>query len=173
MVAAPARTFRRVPVTATATAVTPPAPEDLPIVDPALWGPHLWRFLHIASESSVCATSRKGAWDALFAAMLTGLPCPECTEHYNAWYVANPVILDARRPNLRVSVQEWVRALHNAVNVRRELPEWSAEQVLAVYGPETGGGRPAARAALAAAAAAGVGSWVITAGEAVVSSAMV
>jgi hypothetical protein len=81
-------------------------------------------------------------------------------------------VLPERGANLRTAVSEWMRGLHNAVNVRRGVPEWSAEQVLAVYGPEVGGGRVGAREALAAAAAAGVGSWVITAGEAVVRYAM-
>jgi len=173
---APVRSIRggrAIPVApAPAPLVVAPPPEELPIVDPALWGPHLWRFLHIASESSVCGPSRKGTWDALFTAMLTGLPCPECTEHYTAWYVAHPLVLPEQGADLRAAVTEWVRALHNAVNVRRGVAEWTAEQVLAAYGPTVGGGRGAAREALAAAAAAGVGSWVITAGEAVVRYAM-
>lgn len=153
--------------------VVPSPPEELPIVDPALWGPHLWRFLHITSESSVAGASRKHVWDALFAAMLTGLPCPECTEHYIAWYAAHPLVLPERGADLRAAVQDWVRGLHNAVNVRRGMPEWTEAEVLGVYGPAAGGGRVAAREALAAAAAAGVGSWVIAAGEAVVRWAMV
>ncbi len=160
-------------VTVTRTIVPPPPVEELPIVDPALWGPHLWRFLHITSESSVAGPSRKHVWDALFSAMLTGLPCPECTEHYTAWYAAHPIVLPERGANLRATVQDWVRALHNEVNVRRGVPEWTGAEVIAVYGPETGGGRAAAREALAAAGAAGVGSWVIAAGDAVVRWAMV
>jgi hypothetical protein len=160
-------------VTVTRTIVPPPLLEELPIVDPALWGPHLWRFLHITSESSVAGPSRKNIWDALFSAMLTGLPCPECTEHYTAWYAAHPLVLPERGANLRAAVQDWVRGLHNEVNVRRGVPEWTEAEVLAAYGPEVGGGRVAARAALAAAGAAGVGSWVLTAGESVVRYAMV
>lgn len=160
-------------VTVTRTVVPPPPLEELPIVDPALWGPHLWRFLHITSESSVAGPSRKHVWDALFSAMLTGLPCPECTEHYTAWYAAHPLVLPERGADLRAAVQDWVRGLHNAVNVRRGILEWTEAEVIAVYGPTVGGGRTAAREALAAAGAAGVGSWVIAAGEAVVRWAMV
>lgn len=148
--------------------------EELAIVDPVRWGPAMWRFLHIASENSAASPTRKGVWDVLLNAMLTGLPCPECTEHYTAWYVSHPFVIPARGANVQVAAREWVRGLHNAVNVRRGLPEWSAEAVEVVYGPgQEGGARGAAREALAAAEAEGVGSWVIAAGREVVARAMV
>ena len=139
-----------------------PAPAELPIVDPALWGPHLWRFLHIAAENTVPRVSRGRYWSALLTAMRTGLPCPECTEHYTAWHTGHPFVVD-RRVGLTVAARDWVRRLHNAVNVRRGVPEWTPEAVTAAYGS---GGKAGARAALDAAAAAGVGQGVIAAGRA-------
>jgi hypothetical protein len=157
-----------VPRSAPQPVVVPVAPTELAIVDPALWGPHLWRFLHIASERSVVADTRKWAWDALFAAMQTGLPCPECTEHYNTWVATMPFDVTGAS-GLRDSVRGWVQGLHNAVNLRREVPVWTPEEVTAAY---AGLGFAEARAALAAAGAAGVGSWVIAAGEQVIRRAM-
>jgi hypothetical protein len=153
---------RVVPVRATPAPAPPP---ELPIVDPALWGPHLWRFLHIAAENTVPRMSRRRYWEALLTAMRTGLPCPECTEHYVAWHTGHPFAVD-RRVGLTVAARDWVRALHNAVNVRRGVAEWTPEAVTAAYGGATGGGRAGARAALDAAAAAGVGPGVIAAGRA-------
>ena len=151
--------------------------EELAIVDPVRWGPAMWRFLHIASENSVGTRQHRRYWDALLTAMLTGLPCPECTEHYTAWHTAHPLVLAGPGRNLWRAIREWVRGLHNAVNARRGVPEWSGEAVEAAYGPGVLGDRAAtrvaAREALAAAEAAGVGSWVIAAGREVVSRAMV
>jgi hypothetical protein len=146
----------------------PPPPPELPIVDPVIWGPHLWRFLHIAAEGTVTRANRRRFWDALLGAMRTGLPCPECTEHYTAWLAGHPFVVD-RRVGLTVAARDWVRGLHNAVNVRRGVPEWSAAEVTAAY---AGGGRAGARAALEAAAAAGVGPGVIAAGRVLIDRAM-
>lgn len=151
-----------------------PTEEELPTVDTEIWGPHMWRFLHIASQGAIAAISRKGAWDGLLAAMATGLPCPDCRAHYGTWLTTYPlgyVFPDTVMPTKLYSItQSWVLALHNAVNVRRELPEWTAEQVAATEAYR--GGRAAAREALAAAAAAGVAPWVIQAGEVVIVRAM-
>jgi hypothetical protein len=151
-----------------------PTEEELPTVDTEIWGPHMWRFLHIASQGTIAAVSRAWAWERLLTEMATGLPCPDCRAHYGAWLAAHPLNYPFRGTttpqNLFTQAQDWVLALHNAVNVRRGVAEWTPEEVAATEAYR--GGRPAARAALAAAAAAGVAPWVITAGEIVISRAM-
>lgn len=151
--------------------VAPAAPVsvELPIVDPVLWGPHLWRFLHIAAEGSIAGPSRADVWNALFDAMLTGLPCPECSAHYGAWRRSHPIVLPARGANLRTTVRELVRGLHNSVSVRRGQAGWSAEEVAREY---AGRGKAAALEALEAAGAAGVAAWVVAAGREVVTRGM-
>lgn len=125
-----------IPVPAMAVAVAPaPAPaveavdagpdltdSGLETVDPAIWGPPLWKFLHGAAAASGADASR---WTPVLEAMKTGLPCQECTDHYRAWFAAHP-IADG-------SVSAWLLALHNDVNRRRGIPEWSAEQLAAAY----------------------------------------
>ena len=183
VVAAPVSLVRGGPFVAVPVVVTSvprpigkmPTEEELPTVDTEIWGPPMWRFLHIASQGCIAATSRKGAWDDLLAAMTTGLPCPDCREHYGTWYATYPlghVFPGTVMPTKLYSMtQGWVLALHNAVNVRRDLSEWTAAQVAACEAYQ--GGQVAAREALAAAAAAGVAPWVIAAGEVVVARAMV
>jgi hypothetical protein len=146
-----------------------PTEEELPTVDTELWGPHMWRFLHSAAENTVGTTRRKKYWDALLSAMRTGLPCPDCREHYGTWLESHSFSELPPGANLQMAIKVWINALHNAVNVRRDLPEWTAEQTTATY---ASGGSVAAREALAAAAAAGVAPWVIAAGEEVVERAM-
>lgn len=165
----PTRT-RAVAVPPPVVVPTPVVVTELPIVDPVLWGPHLWRFLHIASEGCLPGVSSAGVWQTLFAAMRTGLPCPECTDHYTAWYASHPLAVSGRT-GLSGPVQAWVRGLHNAVNARRGVAVWGTE-AMGVYGRGGAEWKAAAREALAAAAAAGVGAWVIAAGEAVVEEGM-
>jgi hypothetical protein len=115
-----------------------PAPVDdgpdltdsgLETVDPAIWGPPLWKFLHSAAASSGADATR---WTTALEAMKTGLPCQECTDHYRTWFATHPV--DG-------SVSAWLLALHNDVNRRRsvaagpglQVTEWSAEQLATAY----------------------------------------
>lgn len=157
------------PVPVASRQATVPATVELPIVDPVLWGPHLWRFLHIAAEGSVLGSSRADVWNVLFDAMLTGLPCPECSAHYGTWRQTHSIVMPTRGANLRVAVRELVRGLHNSVSVRRGQSGWSAEEATREY---AGRGKAAALEALEAAGAAGVAEWVVAAGREVVSRGM-
>jgi hypothetical protein len=56
------------------------------------------------------------------------LPCPDCDQHYNAWYVAHPPV--------GVAAAKWFLDLHNNVNRRTGKTPWTAEQVSAEYATE-------------------------------------
>ena len=145
-------------------AAAPVTGDDLPTVDPVLWGPHVWRFLHIAAQHCIPSVSRKGIWDQMLGVLTTGLPCPECREHYTAWLAANPLLAD-ESTGLPGPVQEWILALHNQVNQRRGMAEWTAEQCAAVYRiPDPVTRNDEMVAALTAARDAGVASTVYTTG---------
>ena len=131
----------------------------------------MWRFLHIAAQGCMPVHRRAGVWQTLLAAMRTGLPCPECRAHYTAWLDAYPLQV-TRETGLAPPVRAWILELHNAVNVRRGVPIWTADQVTTTFGPTGEGRREAAREALAAAAGAGVGAGLIAAGEAVIERGM-
>ena len=133
-----------------------PAPVDvgLPIVDPALWGPHVWRFLHVTASLPPSRTRTRDRWRALLDALRTALPCPECTGHYQAWHRAAPFQCMIGGSAVRRTAAAWVLALHNDVSRRRDLPVWTARQVEAAV---AGLSVADARAALEAALAAGVG----------------
>lgn len=97
----------------------------LTIVDTAVWGPPMWRLLHYYSIRGPVA-----AMVTLLTALQDGIPCPECTAHYRAWFAAHPVAGDG------VDFVEWVLALHNDVNARRGTGVvWTLGQVQAEYGP--------------------------------------
>ena len=97
----------------------------LTIVDTAVWGPPMWRLLHYYSIRGQIA-----AMTTLLTALQDGIPCPECTAHYRAWFAAHPVV------GAGVDLVEWVLALHNDVNARRGTGVvWTTAQVQAEYGP--------------------------------------
>jgi hypothetical protein len=77
---------------------------------------------------------------ALLSALLTGLPCPDCSAHYNAWYNSHPLrypIIGSRISlpvAYRTNTIRWILALHNDVNARiGRGGSWSLEQVVAAY----------------------------------------
>jgi hypothetical protein len=105
----------------------PVVEEDGPIVDPALWGPPLWRLLHTLAEMYLSAPSIGiDDWSQLLAALRTSLPCPECTRHYESWFTLHPFTADPAA---------WLLALHNDVNRRRGVSVvWTLQDVRATYG---------------------------------------
>jgi hypothetical protein len=142
-----------------------PEPVDvgLPIVDPAIWGPHVWRFLHVAAALPAARSRGRDQWRAVLEALRVSLPCPECTGHYQAWHRAHPFRVMMGGMAVRRAAAAWVLDLHNDVNRRREVPTWSRAQVEASV---AGAGVAEARAALEAALAAGVGAGLRPVAEA-------
>lgn len=136
---------------------TEPEPIDvgLPIVDPAIWGPHVWRFLHVAAALPHSRSRGKAEWRALLEALRLSLPCPECTGHYQAWHRAHPFRAMLGGRAVQRAATRWVLDLHNDVNRRRGVAQWTAAQVAAAV---AGAGVAEARASLDAAIAAGVGA---------------
>jgi hypothetical protein len=65
--------------------------------------------------------------------MRTALPCDECSAHYNTWINAHPVALPPSGLELQVAISTWILDLHNDVNVRKNVPTWTIEQVTATY----------------------------------------
>lgn len=135
----------------------------LATVDTSVWGAILWRALHAASMAAD-NRSQIDAWHGVAEALRTGLPCPDCSAHYNAWYNAHPLKFSAvvaptrlMNPMARARVRRtapapiqattvgWVLDLHNNVNQRLGKPEWSFDQVMSAYGDKA-----AAKAALQA-----------------------
>jgi hypothetical protein len=87
-----------------------------------VWGAKLWRVLHTVGERNPAAL------ETITAALATSLPCPDCDQHYNAWYVAHPPA--------GVAASKWYLDLHNNVNQRTGKTLWTAEQVTAEYATE-------------------------------------
>jgi Erv1 / Alr family len=108
----------------------PPSPRTPPprmingiqVRDTAAWGPPLWAVLHGLAEYGA-ETIPLSDWQALITALQTGLPCPECTAHYQRWCRLHPLTVPRR----------WLLDLHNEVNRRRRVSAWTEEQLTASF----------------------------------------
>jgi len=85
-------------------------------MDPKIWGPHLWFFLH--SMSFTYAKNRKRATTEEKIQMYTFLeslrfvlPCDVCKKNYSNYLLDYPPRLDSRK-----ELFEWLVDLHNCVN---------------------------------------------------------
>ena len=113
--------------------VQPPPPAEPEPIDPALWGPQLWFILHTLAELSA-TTSTFARWTRLLELLKSGLRCPECQGHFNAWVDAHPFPAAGTRDQRVAAARQWVLALHNTVNERRGVPVWEEAAVVATYG---------------------------------------
>lgn len=104
----------------------------LATVDTSVWGANLWKVLHIAAHSSRSKTIIP-LWRTLLAALLYGLPCPDCSAHYNAWYKSHPLHTPVMLLGGSINVSKWVLDLHNNVNQRTGRPVWTLEQAATAY----------------------------------------
>jgi len=103
-------------------------PIVLATVDTSIWGASLWCVLHTASVFTK-GRSHIGHWRTLLAALNAGLPCPECSSHYNSWYNRTPLRFNILGNGTQGIVINWVLGLHNDVNRRAGREQWSADQV--------------------------------------------
>jgi hypothetical protein len=139
---------------------------SIPTVDTSIWGPPLWTALHVAAQFTGDSTP----WSSILSAMTTGLPCPDCSAHYNDWYRRQqppppppplrsyrpmPYLSNRRQPPSQPSSQPpsqpitiQLLGLHNEVNQRLGKPIWSEGDLNATYGGDRGSRKADAIAAL-------------------------
>jgi Erv1 / Alr family len=143
--AAPAAVGRPAPSVAVTAAATPPPAITIPTVDTSVWGAALWLVLHTASVA-VKDRQHVRPWRTLIDALKTGIPCPDCSAHYNAWVSRHGLRFSILRGGIREPIVRWILDLHNDVNRRTGSPSgaWSVKQVMDTYQDLA-----AARAALA------------------------
>ena len=116
-----------------AAAIEPVEPVEPVVIDTSVWGPPLWRALHIAAVFSDRIYVRND-WPALLHYLQESLPCPDCTGHYITWYASHPFVRGNNSPDVRLRAHEWLVALHNDVNVRTEKPTMTPDEAAALFG---------------------------------------
>ena len=142
----PVRQERPVPVrTFNAPIPIPKAPPRAPLatVDATIWGPALWKVLHTAAQNRQLK-SRQALWANLMKALRTGIPCPDCSAHFNSWMNSHPM-RTTLLPNIGIDHSKWFLDLHNDVNRRTGKPAWTLAQVAAAYNGDLAVAREAAQ----------------------------
>lgn len=101
-------------------------------MDPELWGPKLWFFLHtISFEYPDNPSSEIKKYHIDFFKNIRGvLPCDICRTHYTEFIKNNPIenYLDNKDSLIR-----WVLKCHNNVNKLNNKPEWSYDDLISKY----------------------------------------
>ena len=101
-------------------------------MNPEIWGPHAWFFLHTVTLSypeNPTETDKKQMYD-FFMSLSNILPCLNCMKHFKKHLNKYPItpFLDNRR--LLVS---WLVMLHNMVNVSINKPTMTVDEVIDMY----------------------------------------
>jgi Erv1 / Alr family len=106
--------------------------ETLNPIDPKVWGPHLWKFMHMMAYSypenpnvQVRASGRQ-----FFYTLRHLIPCETCQKHFNDLISKKSPQVDSKQ-----QMQEYVLWLHNQVNsdINPQSIPWSLSQVNAQY----------------------------------------
>jgi len=100
--------------------------------DPKLWGPALWKFLHLmaASYPETPDIQYKASSRQFFYALRHLLPCETCRSHYTQLLGIKQPQIDSAR-----DMQEWVLWLHNEVNARvnSSAKQWTMDDIYKTY----------------------------------------
>jgi len=101
-------------------------------MNPQIWGPHAWFFLHTITLSypeNPSETDKKQMYD-FFMSLSNILPCLNCMRHFKNHMNKYPItpFLDNRK--LLVS---WLVMLHNMVNVSTKKPTMTVDEVMELY----------------------------------------
>lgn len=101
-------------------------------MDPTIWGPHLWFFMHTVSfnyPKNPTQEDRDHNYN-FFYNLTKIIPCEKCKTHYKDFFNKHSILnyLDKRDKLI-----EWVVKCHNNVNKLTNKPEWSLEKVFDHY----------------------------------------
>jgi hypothetical protein len=99
-------------------------------MDPELWGPKLWFFLHTISFEYNPSIETKKSYSTFFNSLAPIIPCEICRLHYTKFLKNNPIenSLDNKE-----SLIKWVLKCHNNVNKINNKPEWSYNDLMSKY----------------------------------------
>ena len=102
-------------------------------MNPNVWGPHLWLFLHVMSltyaKNRLHPTKKEKAhmFQFLYHLQFT-LPCASCRTNYAKYFERHPPRLGTRR-----ELFEWLVDLHNSVNRKNNKPLFTYKEAETLY----------------------------------------
>ena len=101
-------------------------------MDPKIWGPHLWFFMHILTFTypEKPTYHDKRSYADLFANLPNVLPCEECKKHLKQHMTQYPI-----SPHLdsKSNLIKWLIQIHNFANISLGKPTYTVEEVIEKY----------------------------------------
>ena len=101
-------------------------------MDPEVWGPHGWQFLHSITLAypDNPTLEDKNNHAQFFNGIQNILPCQSCRDHYTQNLQALPV---EQHLENKESLFRWLVDIHNRVNVKNNKREYSYDEVTKLY----------------------------------------
>ena len=100
-------------------------------IPPNMWGPHLWRALHLVALGypTVADTMTAAAYRDFFTRFANVIPCSNCSNNYRRHLLELPI---DRFLTGRDALFEWTVRLHNIVNAELgHRSDWTPEAAYA------------------------------------------
>lgn len=104
-------------------------------MEPKIWGPPAWKFLHSITFQYPENPSDidKQRYYTFFNSLKYVLPCPNCQEHYSKNFDSIPIKLEKKEELI-----EWLIDIHNEVNKLTGKKVYPYEKVYQEYSSELG-----------------------------------
>jgi hypothetical protein len=100
-------------------------------ISPNLWGPHLWKFMHLFTLSypNEPTEEEKDSAYNFFTAIQTVLPCEKCRYNFkNHLETLTEEVLDSNE-----NLVKWLFNIHNEVNKSTGKPVFSFDDFISMY----------------------------------------
>jgi hypothetical protein len=102
-------------------------------MDPNIWGPSAWKFLHTITLAypSCPTTNDKNTMKAFFDSLQYVLPCHNCKDHFATNIKKHPLndsILCSKE-----KLVKWLIDIHNEVNILNNKPQMTYNDFLIEY----------------------------------------
>ena len=98
-------------------------------MDPTIWGPHAWIFLHTITLAYPESPSRveRVSMASFFNSLSSILPCRFCQKHYRSHLESYPV---EKSLGSKSELVKWLISLHNQVNLSLGKPTMTVPQAI-------------------------------------------
>ncbi len=101
-------------------------------MDPEVWGPHGWYFLHSITLAypDNPTDDDKTYHKNFFESLKNILPCEKCRNHYDQTLTTYPI---ENHLENKESLFKWLVDIHNRVNIDNNKREYSYDEVTKLY----------------------------------------
>jgi len=99
-------------------------------MDPKIWGNHAWLFLHTITLNypDIPTKFDKEHYKNFFENLSHVIPCDVCRDHYKQNIRKHPIQLESKE-----SLTKWLHKIHNLVNVKNGIDEFSYDGFIKKY----------------------------------------